>query len=198
MSTSAHVADSASFSRQPVLSRNSAIAHTGLLRIGAQDLQQALQIRLVEVVLDLVVLVQHRDTRRRVLAIQHPPLAGQVQREPDHLQVVVRRRRRQALSGQCRVERLNLVAGDLVEALAAERRLDAQPVQLLVPIPRAFPQLHVRKVVLLEELAVRRCTAFLALASARGSAPSVISAFSRFASRRASATLMTAVEPIFW
>jgi len=59
---------------------------------------------------------------------------------------------RQAFFQQGSVERLQLLAGDLVQALAAEDFLDAQSIEFIIPQPAAFPRLDVRQVMPLEEL----------------------------------------------
>ena len=160
-------------------------------------MHQSLQLVVVQVVLDLVVGVEHRHARDRVRSREYAPVDSEVEDPLEQLQVVVAGRRRESQCEQFGVEGLDLLPRDLIQPAIPELALDPQPVELVVASEGALAGLREGLVLLGEERVERRHLPLrLGLPARIG--PREISALSFLARLRASARSTSVVLAIFW
>ena len=100
--------------------------------------------------LDLVVLVEQLEARRRVL-LQHAPFHSQVEGPAQELDEMITAGTCKALVAKTGMEGLDLAPGDLVQFLVAEGAFQAAVKEFLIALPGAFALLGEWLVVILEK-----------------------------------------------
>ena len=131
-----------------------------------ENLQQQLQFVLIQVPFDFIVLVELLHACGRIL-VQQSPVHSQIEGMPQQLQVVITRGRRETFLADGGVERLNLVACQLIEFLITEGLFQTQPEQLFILVGRSLPGTDIRKILVFHERGIRRHGLFVFLVLAR-------------------------------